>query len=335
VAVALRSDASAAHNNLGLALYYRNQLDDAIAEYRRAIDLDLKYAPAHNNLGLALAAKQQLDKAIAEFKRAIDLDPKIAMPHYNLGSALQDRGQLDDAAAAYHDAIKLDPNYAETYCNLGLIRRQQGRFADALEFVKQGHALGSKRGPDWRYPSAQWVADAERLVKLEARLPAVLHGEGPVDNSADWLGLIEVCQLQQRNVAAAKLAAAAFAAAPKLADDLQQQHRYNAACYAALGAAGQGKDADKLDDQERARLRKHALVWLRADLDLWNKCLEGGKPEDRRVVRTTFEHWQHDADLIAVRDVESLKKLPADEQAAWRKLWADVAELSKKAGDAK
>jgi hypothetical protein len=43
-----------------------------------------------------------------------------------------------------------------------------------------------------------------------------------------------------------------------------QQYRYNAACCAALAAGGQGKDADKLDDKERARLREQACDWLRA-----------------------------------------------------------------------
>src|SRR6516164_4586354 len=58
------------------------------------------------------------------------------------------------------------------------------------------------------------------------------------------------------------LYAAAFAADPKLADDLKAGHRYRAACAAALAAAGQGEDAAKLDDKEKVRLRKQALDWL-------------------------------------------------------------------------
>ena len=61
----------------------------------------------------------------------------------------------------------------------------------------------------------------------------------------------------------------------------------------------------------------------------------GDKPANRQDVRTTVAHWQHDIDLASVRDAEALRKLTAQEQEAWRKLWADVAELLKKAGDAK
>lgn len=48
-----------------------------------------------------------------------------------------------------------------------------------------------------------------------------------------------------------------------------------------------------------------------------------------------LQHWQHDADLAGVRDAEALRKLSPEDQDAWRKLWADVAQLLKKAGNAK
>jgi hypothetical protein len=47
------------------------------------------------------------------------------------------------------------------------------------------------------------------------------------------------------------------------------------------------------------------------------------------------QYLQHDAVLASVRDADALKNLSAEEQAAWRKLWVDVAELLKNAGDAK
>jgi hypothetical protein len=45
--------------------------------------------------------------------------------------------------------------------------------------------------------------------------------------------------------------------------------------------------------------------------------------------------WQRDGELASVRDPASLEKLAADERETWRKLWADVAELLKKAGEVK
>ena len=60
----------------------------------------------------------------------------------------------------------------------------------------------------------------------------------------------------KRYAAAARLWAEALEADPTLADDRRAQHRYNAACAAALAAAGQGEDDPKPDDAARAALRR-------------------------------------------------------------------------------
>ncbi len=108
-----------AHDNLGNALKARNHLDEAIAEYKKAIDLDPKLAPAHTDLGTALQAKNQLDEAIVEYKKAIDLDPKLAMPHNNLGNALRAKNRLEEAIGEYKKAIELDPRLLMAHTNLG------------------------------------------------------------------------------------------------------------------------------------------------------------------------------------------------------------------------
>ncbi len=140
------------------------------------------------------------------------------------------------------------------------------------------------------------------------------------------MALSKCASSRRRYVTGARLYADAFAADPKLGDELKTEHRYDAACYAALAAAGQGIGADKLDGKEQSQLRQQALAWLRADLEQWSKRVEGGKPEDRHDAWAALEHWQGDTDLAGVRDTKALQELTAQEQEAWRKLWADVAE---------
>jgi eukaryotic-like serine/threonine-protein kinase len=140
-----------------------------------------------------------------------------------------------------------------------------------------------------------------------------------------------LCQGKKLHAAAACLSSDAFTADPKLADDLQAAHRYKAAHCAALAAAGQGEDAANLPDKTRARLRRQALDWLRADLDLWAKQLENGKPEDRQQVQQTLRHWQTDPDLAGLREPDAIARLPADEQQACQQLWSDVVALLQRA----
>src|SRR5262249_11262393 len=102
------------------------------------------------------------------------------------------------------------------------------------------------------------------------------------------------------------------------------QHRYSAACAAALAAADQGKDEPRPDDAARAKLRGQALDWLKAELTSWAKMLDAGNPQTRPIVQQTLVHWTADADLAGVRDADVLAKLPEAERATWRSLWAEV-----------
>jgi serine/threonine-protein kinase len=140
-----------------------------------------------------------------------------------------------------------------------------------------------------------------------------------------------VCNRKKLYAGAARLYAEGFTAHSKLPDDLKAAHRYNAACNAALAGCGHGKDVPQPDDKERARWRKQALDWLRADLASWTKLMESGKPEDGKAVQDALRHWQKVPDLAGIRDPDAVAKLPADERDACRRLWADVAALLAKA----
>jgi hypothetical protein len=111
-----------------------------------------------------------------------------------------------------------------------------------------------------------------------------------------------------------------------LADGLKAAHRYNAACYAALAAAGKGEDAATLDDKERLRLREQALTWLKADLALHAKQMEGAAAQE------ALRWWQKDPDLAGARDPAALAKLPEAERREWKMLWSEVERLLAKAG---
>jgi tetratricopeptide (TPR) repeat protein len=332
-AIRLRNDNPEAHDNLGVALRDKGRLDEAIAEHREAIRLRKDYPGYHNNLGVALRKKGRLDEAIAAYHEAIRLKKDFAEAHNNLGNAVWDKGRLNEAIDEYEEAIRLRKDYAEAHCNLGLVLLQQAHFAEALAALKRGHELGSKN-PSWRYPSAQWVRTAEQLVPLENKLPKLLTGEVQPADSAEQLVLAQFCQEHKKLYAAAtRYYADAFAAEPKLADDLNAQHGYNAACAAALAACGQGQDAAQLDDQERARLRRQALTWLRADLAQYAAIVDKGPPQARAAVRKQLAHWQQDTDFAGVRG-DALAQLPVAERPPWQKLWAEVEVLRERAAKA-
>ena len=164
---------------------------------------------------------------------------------------------------------------------------------------------------------------------LAKRLPAMLRGEDKPADNVERLAFAQLAYERKKFAVATRLWAEALASDPKLGDDRQTQHRYNAACAAALAAAGQGEDDPPLDDAAKAKLRRQALDWLKAELARWDKFV--GSSQGRPVIAQILSHWQKDRDLAGIRDATALAKLPADEQKAFTQLWADVAVLLKKA----
>jgi tetratricopeptide (TPR) repeat protein len=316
------------HSSLGVALHDQGKLDEAFAEHRQAIALDPRLALAHDNLGVALYAQGKRAEAFAEFRQAIALDPKSAQAHDHLGSALLNQGKLDEAIAAYRKAIALKPEYALAHCNLCKVLLQQGEFHRGLEEARRGHELGSKR-PGWRHPSAQWVRQCERLIELDGKLPGFLERKATPASAAERIELAVLCQLYRKQyAAAARFYEEAFSAERKLSEELNS-HRYNAACAAALAGGGRGKDANNLDEKEKARLRGRALAWLRAELEAMGRLLDKGADATRLAVGagTMLRHWQLDPDLAGVHGAEALARLPEAERPAWKKLWDDAAEV--------
>jgi Tfp pilus assembly protein PilF len=336
-----------AHSNLGIALVNKGRMDEAIAEFQAALEMDPKNAKTHNGLGAALRNKGRMDEAIASCKKAIELDPKFAEAHNGLGMALHVQGlrhvqgRLDEAIAEYQKAIELDPKNSAAHNNLagallyynyytGRQDGAKGRLDEAVAGMKKALELDPKDAVA-RDNLARW----EPVAALQSKLPAFLEGKFQPRDNAERIHLAQLCFYRNYHRAAAQLYADAYAAEPKQADDLRTNHRYDAACAAALAGCGDGTDAKQLDDKERARWRKQALDWLRADLALWTKQADSGKPIDRIRVAQKLRHWQSEADFASIHDANELAKLPGGERQACEKLWADVAALLKKAQQTK
>jgi serine/threonine-protein kinase len=313
-----------AHTNLGAALQAKGGVNEAIAHYRLAIQIDPKLAQTHTNLGNALKAKGQLEEAIVHYHQALQLDPGLAPAHYNLGLALYDQGRVEEAIAHYQETLQLDPKDALAHGALGQALLRQGRFQQAREALRRCLALLPSDSALCTGISRR-LQQCERFLELEGRLPAVLQGNDKPEPT-QRLHFADFCVRTKRYASATRLFSAALAEQPQLAENRQAQHRYNAACAAALAAAAQGSDAATLTAQERETLRRQALDWLRAELAVWSGT------SDRAVIERTLTHWQRDTDLASLREKEALAKLPQAEREAWQKLWADVAGLLKKSG---
>jgi serine/threonine-protein kinase len=223
------------------------------------------------------------------------------------------------------------------------------RLVLAMALHRGGHPAEAKKtlaaailSYDWRGTQARnhdaWIC---HVLRREAQgvivpnLPDFWAGEYQPRDSDERLALLSAqmasCQFRGLYRAAARLYSDVFVAEPKLAESVVEGVRFNAARTAVLAGCGQGQDAGKLDDQERAHLRRQALDWLRQDLTWWSQALDHGNTQTKAQVRPRMQQWRGDPDLAGVRAKDALGKLGDEERERWERLWSDADALQRRA----
>jgi len=119
-------------NNLGNALWNKGLPDEAIASYRKALQISPDNVKALNNLGVALKDKGLPDEAIASYHKALEIEPDYVDALNNLGVALKDKGLLDEAIASYHKVLEIKPDDVDALNNLGNALAANGLLEEAI-----------------------------------------------------------------------------------------------------------------------------------------------------------------------------------------------------------
>lgn len=127
---ALRSDA-VKYFNEGVRLEEQGRINQAVAEYQRALEKDPRFAQAHGRLLSVCLALGQLGKAEEHYHAAVKIDPMMYKTHHNYGTLLQMQGRNLEAADAMRKAVEINPFYAEGHNNLGYVLATLGKLDDA------------------------------------------------------------------------------------------------------------------------------------------------------------------------------------------------------------
>ena len=140
-ALSLRESTSY-RSNLGLALSHLGRHEEAVVEYRKALDQEQNYPEAWNNLGISLEALRRSDEAEAAYRKAIAARPNYAEAMGNLGNTLRALGRTEEAIAAYRESLARNP--AAQRAPLGNALRKAGRLDEAEAAFREDVA----RNPD-------------------------------------------------------------------------------------------------------------------------------------------------------------------------------------------
>jgi protein O-mannosyl-transferase len=125
-------DSPTAHNNLGNVLRRKGALDEAIVQYRRAIEIDPKYQYGRVNLGVTLVQKGDAASAIPLLQEALRKNPNDPKASYSLGAALAQTGWPDEAIVCYNHALQLQPDFVDAHTNVANLLLDRGDSENAM-----------------------------------------------------------------------------------------------------------------------------------------------------------------------------------------------------------
>jgi Flp pilus assembly protein TadD len=142
-ALELDPNCASAHFNLAVTFVQAGAFAEAESHYRQALP-GRPTAETHNGLGYVLARQGRTDDAVAEFRKAIDADPKFTPACNNLAEALAKQGKLEEAEHYYELSLAQKPSVA-VYNALGAVLLRLGKTDEAADQVGKAKALGSVR----------------------------------------------------------------------------------------------------------------------------------------------------------------------------------------------
>jgi serine/threonine protein kinase/Tfp pilus assembly protein PilF len=126
------------------------QYDQALTDFSKSIELDTKNAVYWHNRGWTYIWKlHECDKALADFSRAIELDPKHAWALSDRGHAYNGLHQYDKALADFSKSIELDPKNPVTWYGRGWTYINLHQYDDAIADYSKGSERDSKNGVAW------------------------------------------------------------------------------------------------------------------------------------------------------------------------------------------
>ena len=115
----MKPDYAEAYCNRGIAYHREGELENAINDYNKAIQLKPDLAEAYCNRGNANSNKGDFDSTINDYTKAIDLNSDDAEVYNDRGVAYMAKGDFENAINDYNKVIQLKPDLAEAYCNRG------------------------------------------------------------------------------------------------------------------------------------------------------------------------------------------------------------------------
>ena len=128
------------------SLYTKGDSDNAVKEFKSALNLDDSFVLAHYDLGAAYQSQGFTDLAIKEYEKAVALNPTFPEGSSNLGGYYFRMQKYKHAVKLFKQAIKTYPNFIQAHSNLGAVLNKLNRSKEAVPHLEKAIQLDPEFG---------------------------------------------------------------------------------------------------------------------------------------------------------------------------------------------
>ena len=273
-AIEVKPDYDQAHANLAGILVDLGDLDGAIAHCEASLRADPDYVVAHNNLGAALEKKGRLEEAIAHYRKALDISPGYTKARENLDNALTRRRRIEETLRGFAEKTAKDPADLAAWTEWGSLLFSLNRFDEAAD--RFGQALRVNPAHTAALSGLGMALFAQGQGRWEEALQQFRRAaeSAPQDAQVHYL----LAQMLDR-VGQANEAIAAYEQTLRISPSHLGSHNDLGALLATQGrleeAIGHFEEALRIDPQDKQA--QHNLARARADLKTPSKSIQAPK----------------------------------------------------------
>jgi tetratricopeptide (TPR) repeat protein len=123
--------------NLGYTYFLKGKNEDAIKQFKVALDLDKDFYDAYLNLGIVYKDEERYDEALKMFQKVTDIAPRDYKGHLYKGIAYRQLKMYDDAIEVLSQANVLMPGNSQIISEIGRVAEEQGQTKEAEELYKE------------------------------------------------------------------------------------------------------------------------------------------------------------------------------------------------------
>lgn len=184
----------------GFALRRLNELEQAIIDFDRAIELDPEYARAYASRGSAYRKLEKYEQAMGDYNRALEINPNYAWAYYGRAEVHRLQKEYVQAISDLNRALEVIPNYGRAYAQRGLNNLWLGNPNQAKEDYNRSWELNSA------IVRSAWMSEWSEMCQKKID-PEIVERLGTIAITNQHHYISHVCrgvvQWQQRDYAKA------------------------------------------------------------------------------------------------------------------------------------